>query len=160
MTDFWKRKTLDEMTPEEWESLCDGCGVCCLHQIEDEDTGTLYSTWVGCQYLDTKACRCTRYQERSELVKGCVTLTPELSRNLYWIPPTCAYRLLAEGKPLPEWHPLVSGDPESVHEAGISVQDKVIPEQSINLENLTDYVIDDDDDEDEDEEEEEGEEEE
>jgi uncharacterized cysteine cluster protein YcgN (CxxCxxCC family) len=124
-TPFWKQKSLEAMTFAEWESLCDGCARCCLVKLEDEDTGKIHFTDIGCTLLDAKACRCRDYPRRSRRVPDCVTLTPETVRTLTWLPVTCAYRLVAEGKDLPEWHPLVSGTKESVHEAGVSVRDRV-----------------------------------
>ncbi len=119
---FWQTKTLAEMSEAEWESLCDGCGRCCLVKLEDEDSGTIHFTDVGCRLFDGESCRCRDYPNRSRAVPDCVTLRPENIADLHWMPPTCAYRLLAEGKDLPEWHPLVSGRAESVVEAGVSVQ--------------------------------------
>jgi uncharacterized cysteine cluster protein YcgN (CxxCxxCC family) len=110
---FWRRKTLDAMTPEEWESLCDGCGRCCLVKLEDEDTGHIHATDIGCRLFDAGTCRCKDYANRSATVPDCVTLTPKEVRELSWLPPTCAYRLVGEGRDLPWWHPLVSGDPET-----------------------------------------------
>ena len=144
MQAFWKEKPLDALSPAEWEALCDGCAQCCLIKFEDEETGRIYHTNVVCELLEIHACRCTRYAERSTLVPTCLTLTPELIPTLSWMPPTCAYRLLAEGKDLPPWHPLVSGDPRSVHQAGISVRNKVVSARNIDEADLSDYVIDDD----------------
>lgn len=141
---FWKTKRLDEMTREEWESLCDGCAQCCLIKFEDEDTGRIYHTNVVCEYLDIYHCRCTRYSERSVLVPTCVTLTPELAGSLAWMPESCAYRRLAEGRDLPLWHPLVSGNPDAVHKAGMSVRGKVVSGRDVDEEDLPDYVVDDD----------------
>lgn len=143
MLPFWKNKSLEEMTPAEWESLCDGCAQCCIIKFEDEDTGQIYHTNVVCELLDIYHCTCSRYGERSELVPTCLTLTPNTVRKLSWMPETCAYRLLAEGKELPAWHPLVSGDPKSVHSAGISVRAKVVSARDIDEEDLPDYVVDD-----------------
>ena len=122
---FWKTKTLAEMTDGEWESLCDGCGRCCLVKLEDEDTAKIYFTDVGCRLLDAQSCRCRDYENRSARVHDCVRLTAKNLGELNWLPPTCAYRLLANGGDLYWWHPLVSGDPETVHAANISVRARV-----------------------------------
>ena len=120
-TPFWERKSLAELSREEWESLCDGCAKCCLHRLEDEETRDIYFTNVHCRLLDTESCRCSDYANRSTRVEDCVTITLDELKDPYWLPATCAYRLLAEGRPLPDWHPLVSGDPASVVEAGHSI---------------------------------------
>jgi uncharacterized cysteine cluster protein YcgN (CxxCxxCC family) len=137
---FWRRKSLREMTREEWESLCDGCAKCCLHKLEDLDTGEVSYTNVACRLLDIGSCRCTNYPERQRLVPDCVFLTPELVDDLGWLPSTCAYRLVAEGQDLRWWHPLISGDPESVHRAGISVRGRVISERRAG--DLEDHITD------------------
>src|SRR5260370_666226 len=122
-TPFWRRKSVAEMTDSEWESLCDGCGRCCLVKLEDaDDCSRTYFTDVGCRLLDSKTCRCRDYPNRTAKVKDCVRLTPRNIKRIVWLPPSCAYRLLAEGRDLYWWHPLVSGDPETVHQAGISVR--------------------------------------
>jgi uncharacterized cysteine cluster protein YcgN (CxxCxxCC family) len=122
---FWKTKSLEEMTSAEWESLCDGCGKCCLAKLEDEDTGEIHWTSVGCRLFDEKSCRCHDYSNRFAKVDDCVGLTPQNVGTIAWLPSTCAYRLLAEGHDLYWWHPLVSGDPETVHGAGISVRGRI-----------------------------------
>lgn len=122
---FWKTKTLEEMSAAEWESLCDGCGKCCLSKLEDEDTGDIHWTTVACRLFDCATCRCSDYAHRFERVQDCVGLTPANVRTIAWLPVTCAYRLLAEGRDLYWWHPLVSGTPETVHEAGISVRGRI-----------------------------------
>ena len=138
---FWEAKSLDEMNREEWEALCDGCGRCCLLKIEDEDSGELYYTNVVCEFHDSERCRCTAYRQRSELVPDCIQVTPEVAREQKWLPDTCAYRLLAEGKALFDWHPLISGDPDSIHRAGISVRDKVVSEQYVHPDELPEHLV-------------------
>lgn len=133
---FWKRKTLAEMTAQEWESLCDGCGKCCLISIEDEDSGEISWTDVACKLFDGTTCRCSDYANRTKRVKDCVRLTPDNVGSLVWMPPTCAYRLVDEGKNLFWWHPLVSGDPETVHAAGASVRGKTKPEGRLKVRQL------------------------
>lgn len=122
---FWRSTPLEAMSREQWESLCDGCGRCCLVKLEDADTGRIHATDIGCRLFDAGSCRCRDYPNRSAAVPDCVTLTPVEVRSLSWLPPSCAYRLVAEGKDLPWWHPLVSGRPETVVEAGISVRGRV-----------------------------------
>jgi uncharacterized cysteine cluster protein YcgN (CxxCxxCC family) len=126
---FWKTKRLDQMTAEEWESLCDGCGRCCLHKLRDSDTDSLAFTNVACRLLDLGTCRCRDYAHRTRRVPDCVQLSPDTLAEIDWLPPSCAYRRVAEGKDLLWWHPLVSGDPETVHQAGISVRGRAIDER-------------------------------
>lgn len=126
---FWRSKRLEDMTEAEWESLCDGCGRCCLHKLRDIDTEALAYTRVACHLLDPRTTRCSDYPNRQHRVPDCVQLTPATVREVDWLPPSCAYRLVAEGKDLAWWHPLVSGDPETVHRAGVSVRGRVIDER-------------------------------
>ena len=137
---FWKEKTLAQMSPQEWESLCDGCGRCCLHKIEDEDTGEVAFTNVACRLLDSKSCRCTNYPKRKQYVKDCQILSPKRVKQFHWLPTTCAYRMLSEGRELAAWHPLISGQRDSVHRAGVSVKNRTISEDSVK--DLEDFVVD------------------
>ena len=130
---FWRRKKLSQMTPAEWESLCDGCGKCCLHKLQYEKPNQIQFTNVACRLLDLESCRCTDYAHRQEQVPDCVQLTAKTIKRLRWLPSTCAYRLLAEGKELYDWHPLVSGDKNSVHRAGQSVRGKAVAERAADV---------------------------
>ena len=139
---FWRRKTLDAMTRSEWESLCDGCGRCCLIKLENEEDRRIAYTRVACRLLDSETCRCRDYARRSARVPGCVALNPRSIRDAAgWMPETCAYRLVAEGRPLPDWHPLVSGDPESVHRAGVSVRGWTVPETEVDEDDFENHVV-------------------
>ncbi len=139
---FWKRKSLQEMSQTEWESLCDGCGKCCLQKLEDEEDGTVYYTNIVCRYM-TDDCRCSEYKDRHELVPNCVWLKPEHVDEFFWLPSTCAYRLLAEHKDLPPWHPLVTGDPELIHTTNISIAHmELVKDDQVPEEQWQDHVID------------------
>ncbi len=138
---FWQRKRLDEMTQLEWESLCDGCGQCCMNKLQDEDTGEVYHTDLVCRYMNVQTGQCTVYSRRLEKVPECTVLTPETVARYSWLPYTCAYRTLAEGRPLADWHPLRSGDPESVHRAGVSVRGRVISESSVPEDDWEEHII-------------------
>jgi len=129
MTDeFWKRKSLAEMSRREWDSLCDGCALCCLQKLEDENSGDVYFTDIACRLLDTQSCRCSDYASRASKVASCLVLSVDEPEAFHWLPGSCAYRRLAEGKDLPSWHPLLTGDPESVHDAGVSIRGKSVSE--------------------------------
>ncbi len=136
---FWESKSLAGMSPEEWESLCDGCGKCCLHKLQDADSGELFYTNVACRLLNLRTVRCTRYPLRARLIPDCILLNAERIGELDWLPRSCAYRLLAEGRDLPGWHPLVSGDPLSVQRAGVSVRSWAIAEKQVR--DLEDHII-------------------
>ncbi|MCK9992387.1 MAG: uncharacterized protein Dbin4_00907 [Alphaproteobacteria bacterium] len=138
---FWRNKTLNEMSGEEWEALCDGCGKCCLVKLEDEDTGKVHYTDVACALLDLGKCRCTDYSNRQKRVSDCMTLTPEnIDRVKGWMPSSCAYRLLAEGKSLPRWHYLECGDRQAVHAQGKSVLGRCISETGIEIDDLPSHI--------------------
>ncbi len=138
---FWRTKTLAEMTPEEWESLCDGCAKCCLVKLEDEDTGEIDPTDVACRLLDLGTCRCGDYANRKRKVPDCVILSPDNVGELRWMPATCAYRLVHEGKDLYPWHHLVCGDRDAVHREGVSIKGRVVSERDVADEDLPDHVI-------------------
>jgi uncharacterized cysteine cluster protein YcgN (CxxCxxCC family) len=137
---FWEQKSLAELDPQEWESLCDGCAKCCLHKLEDEDSGEVFYTKVVCRYMDEQ-CRCSEYQQRNVLVPNCVWLKPENVAEFHWLPQTCAYRLVAEGKPLPDWHHLISGDTNTVHEAGISIKGRALSEEFVHPDGFEEHII-------------------
>lgn len=140
---FWRSKSLQTMSAQEWESLCDGCALCCLHKVEDEDTKEVFYTSVVCNLLDFDNCRCTRYEDRCTLVPECVKLRPEDVQEFHWLPPTCGYRLIHEGKDLPEWHPLISGRQETVIEANASVLSYYeVKDNEISDEDFVDYIMD------------------
>ena len=136
---FWKNKSLSEMSIEEWESLCDGCGKCCLHKLEDEQTGELFYTDVACRLLDLNSCRCKDYVHRHQRVADCIRLSARSADDFQWLPSTCAYRLVSEQRDLPDWHPLVSGNPTTVHEAGISVRHRAVHES--DADDLESHIV-------------------
>lgn len=136
---FWQTKTLPEMTRSEWESLCDGCAKCCLHKLEDAETGAIALTNVACRLLDRDTARCSDYRHRRSLVPDCVRLTPARLASIGWLPDSCAYRLVAAGKPLPDWHHLVSGSHETIHAAGMSVRGWTVSEDDVG--DIEDHVI-------------------
>ncbi|MBT4931901.1 MAG: YcgN family cysteine cluster protein [Rhodospirillaceae bacterium] len=136
---FWHQKTLVQMNPQEWESLCDGCARCCLEKLEDSDSGEVSYTNIGCGLLDVQACRCTNYPERKRYMPDCEQLTPGNIAFLKWMPSTCAYKLLSEGKDLPDWHPLVTGDPNSVHKAGISIRGRAVAHEDAG--DFEDHIV-------------------
>ena len=138
---FWKVKRLDEMSASEWESLCDGCAKCCLVKLEDEDTEELEYTDIVCDLLDCETCQCSDYPNRAVKVPDCVELTPTNVSQLSWMPSSCAYRLIAEGKDLAWWHPLVSGEMESVHLAGVSVRGRVLREAEVDMTDLEARIV-------------------
>ncbi len=137
---FWEKKSLEELSAEEWETLCDGCGRCCLEKLENRKTGKVYFTAIACHLLDLSTCRCREYESRFELVPDCLKLDP---RNIHgkWLPSTCAYRLLQEGKKLPHWHPLISGNPVSVRDAGMSVRDFAVSGENIHPDQFEDFIF-------------------
>lgn len=141
MAKFWRSKKLEEMTKKEWESLCDGCGKCCLNKIEYQDTGEMVYTNIACRLFDPNTCRCSNYADRKREVADCLTLTPALLKTIDWLPATCAYRLVAEGKDLPDWHHLKTKDRKSIHRAGASLKDFRILIESDQIE-LEDHVVD------------------
>lgn len=143
-TKFWQNKSLEQLNAQEWELLCDGCGLCCLHKLENADTDEISYTNVACRLLDIQSCRCSKYSKRKKLVPDCVILKPHRVEKFKWLPKSCAYRLIFEGKELFPWHPLISGSKLSVHEAGISVQGKAISER--NAGDMEDHIMERDED--------------
>ena len=139
---FWERKALKDMSEKEWEALCDGCGKCCLNKLEDEDTGHVELTRIACRLFDDSTCRCAQYEIRHQFVPECIVLKPSnIDSHAYWMPQTCAYRLLWEGKPLYDWHPLISGTAQSVHDTGVSVKDRTLPEFEVHEDDWEDHII-------------------
>ncbi len=139
---YWETTPLNRMTRAEWEALCDGCGKCCLNKLEDEDSGDVALTRVACRLFDDATCRCAQYDIRHQFVPECITLSVQnIERNLYWLPETCAYKLLWNGEPLYDWHPLISGSPQSVHDAGVSMQHQTVAEFDVEEDDWEDYLI-------------------
>jgi len=139
---YWDTTPLERMTQREWEALCDGCGKCCLNKLEDDETGEVALTRVACRLFDDTTCRCAQYPIRHQFVPECISLKPHtIERHAYWLPETCAYKLLYEGRPLFDWHPLISGTPQSVHDAGVSMQHRTIPEFEVPEEDWEDHII-------------------
>lgn len=133
---------MGQMNSAEWEALCDGCGKCCLNKLEDPDTGEVALTRVACKLLDDQSCQCSQYDIRRQIVPECIVMSPgTIADHAYWMPQTCAYRLIYEGKPLPGWHPLISGDPDSVHAAGVSVQGMTVPEFELLEDEWEEHII-------------------
>jgi uncharacterized protein len=139
---FWKTKRLEDLSQGEWESLCDGCGLCCLNKLEDWDSGDVVFTSVACRLLDGDSCRCSDYPNRQQTVPDCIQLTPDTVREIHWLPPTCGYRLIRDGEDLYWWHPLVSGDPDTVHQAGISARGRTVSETEVDVDDFEEYVVD------------------
>ena len=140
---FWEKKPITQLSRKEWEALCDGCGKCCLNKLEDEETGQVALTRVACRLLDDETCRCAHYETRHQFVPDCIVLKPaNIEEHLYWIPQTCAYRLVYERKPLFDWHPLISGTAETVHTAGVSMRGQTVSEFDVADEDWEDHIID------------------
>lgn len=140
---FWEKKPISKLSRKEWEALCDGCGKCCLNKLEDEDSGEVALTRVACRLLDDDTCRCAHYETRHQFVPDCIVLKPSnIEDHLYWIPQTCAYRLVFEGKPLFDWHPLISGTADTVHAAGVSMQGRTFSEFDVADDDWEEHIID------------------
>lgn len=139
---FWENIPPSRMTHAEWEALCDGCGKCCMNKLEDEESGEVVMTRIACRLFDDTTCQCAQYPIRHQFVPECIVLKPtNMDANLYWMPETCAYKLLWQGKKLYDWHPLISGDPQTVHDAGVSMQSRTVPEFEIDMEDWEDHII-------------------
>lgn len=139
---FWAKVPMDKMTQKEWEALCDGCGKCCLNKLEDEESGEVVLTRVACRLLDDSTCMCSQYPIRHQFVPECIVMSPKtIAENMYWLPQTCAYRLVTEGRDLFHWHPLISGDPMSVHEAGVSMRGLTVPEFEVDDDDWENHII-------------------
>lgn len=141
MAEWWNELPLEALDSQQWEALCDGCAKCCLHKLEDQDTGEVFYTGVRCRYLDEENCRCSDYSRRSQLMPNCIALAPHSAENLDWLPATCAYRLRAAGQPLPPWHYLVSGDRNSVHLAGVSIRGRAISDEYVHPDGFEEHIV-------------------
>jgi uncharacterized cysteine cluster protein YcgN (CxxCxxCC family) len=141
VTEWWHEKSLAELSASEWEALCDGCAKCCLHKLEDEDSGEVHYTKVRCRYLKEQTCRCSDYEKRSTLVPNCIDLRSADWKNIDWLPSTCAYRLRAHGQPLPQWHPLVSGSSETVHFDGVSIRGRAISDEYVHPDGFEEHIV-------------------
>ena len=141
MDEWWNTLPLEALDPEQWEALCDSCALCCLHKLEDDDTGEVYYTGIRCRYLDEATCRCGDYPNRSVLVPHCIDLVGKDCAQLHWLPSTCAYRLRAQGKSLPEWHYLVCGDRDAVHRAGVSIQGRAVSDEYVHPDGYDEHII-------------------
>jgi len=141
VSDWWNTVALENLSPAQWEALCDGCAKCCLHKLEDEDSGEIFYTKVRCRYLEEEHCRCSDYANRSVLMPNCIQLKPGMTADLQWLPSTCAYRLRGAGESLPAWHPLVSGDPDSVHRAGVSIRGRAISDEFVHPDGFDEHVV-------------------
>jgi uncharacterized cysteine cluster protein YcgN (CxxCxxCC family) len=141
VSDWWQEKPLAELSDTQWEALCDGCAKCCLHKLEDEESGEVFYTKIRCRHLDEKKCHCTDYPNRSVLVPNCIDLRSVDVAALEWLPSTCAYRLRAHGEPLPHWHPLVSGDKDSVHAQGVSIRGRAVSEEYVHPDGYDEHIV-------------------
>ena len=141
MTDWWNQLSLQELDPRQWEALCDGCAKCCLHKLEDEDTGEVFYTRIRCRYLVEESCQCSDYPRRSVMVPHCIRLEQDSVADLDWLPSTCAYRLRAQGQALPEWHYLVSGSRETVHEAGVSIRGRAVSDEYVHPDGYDEHIV-------------------
>ena len=141
MTDWWNQLSLQELDPRQWEALCDGCAKCCLHKLEDEDTGEVFYTRIRCRYLVEESCQCSDYPRRSVMVPNCIRLEQDSVADLDWLPSTCAYRLRAQGQALPEWHYLVSGSRETVHEAGVSIRGRAVSDEYVHPDGYDEHIV-------------------
>lgn len=141
MSDWWNQLSLAELSAQQWEALCDGCAKCCLHKLQDEDTREVFYTRVRCRYLQEESCQCSDYPRRSVMVPECIRLEQHTVADLDWLPSTCAYRLRANGEPLPDWHYLVSGSRETVHELGVSIRGRAISDEYVHPDGYDEHIV-------------------